>query len=197
MVRARCSRRRRSSHASLAASQTLSIEAFAHASAVAGNPRSCLDSCGFARDTRLRVSLRARPRNARVRVLSMRLRNAPEPLTTCQSMTRARVTRSNFSWDNSSHFRCENVLASPATPRHRCESGDSRGMIRDRLIGRVASSALRSPPAGWPCRRSPSSPGPRTSQACRASSSPVRPCRDWRRRPPRPRRRSRPRPSPA
>ena len=42
-------------------------------------------------------------------------------------------------------------------------------------------SAPRSRPADWPCRRSTSSPGRRTSPTCRASPSPARPCPDWRR----------------
>ena len=42
-------------------------------------------------------------------------------------------------------------------------------------------SADHSQPAGWPCRRSVSSPDRRTSRAWSASPSPVRPCPDWRR----------------
>ena len=46
---------------------------------------------------------------------------------------------------------------------------------------RASASTPRSRPAGWPCRRSISSPGRRTSRAWRAWRPPPQPCPGWRR----------------
>jgi hypothetical protein len=61
----------------------------------------------------------------------------------------------------------------------RRESSDSAYANRLGVRCRAASSALRSRLADWLCRRSTSSPDPRTSPTCRASFSPAPPCRDW------------------
>jgi hypothetical protein len=59
------------------------------------------------------------------------------------------------------------------------ESRDSARLIRLGVRGRAASSGPRSPLADWLCRRSTSSPDPRTNPTSRASFSPAPPCRDW------------------
>lgn len=50
-----------------------------------------------------------------------------------------------------------------------------------RIRSRACSSGYRSPPADWPCRRSPSSPVRQTSRAWSVWPAPARPCPDWRR----------------
>ena len=51
---------------------------------------------------------------------------------------------------------------------------------------RASPSPMHSPPADWPCRRSPSSPGRRTSRPATAWPAPAPPCPGWPRSPPRP-----------
>ena len=76
-------------------------------------------------------------------------------------------------------FVVETLRKRASALESRRESSDSARVIRLGVRRRAASSAPRSPLADWLCRRSTSSPDPRTSPTFRASFSPAPPCRDW------------------
>ena len=76
-------------------------------------------------------------------------------------------------------FVVETLRTRASPPESRRESSDSGVLIRLAVRRRAASSAPRSLLADWLCRRSTSSPDPRTSPTSRASFSPAPPCRDW------------------
>lgn len=70
----------------------------------------------------------------------------------------------------------DQVAPEVTTKSHRVTTKSSRyGTLRYR----ASLSVYRSRPAGWPCRRTTSSPGRRTSRRAAAWLSPGQPCPDW------------------
>jgi hypothetical protein len=92
----------------------------------------------------------------------------------------ARTHRNRIFLHRRHHIFVVGTLQTRATALEtRRESSDSAQVIRFGVRRRAAFSTPRSPLADWLCRRSTSSPDPRTSPTSRASIWPVPPSPDW------------------